>query len=251
MLKPPIARMGGKSKLRKQILELIPEHTCYVEAFFGAGWVYFGKPESKVEVINDRDQELVNLFKMIKYHGDEVKRLLTYEVTSRDLFTEYMQQNIKNLTEIQRAVRFIYLITQSFASRGKHFGYSAVSGPSKQIFNLDSLGEIKARLNNTYIENLDYRKILDKYDRENTFFFCDPPYFDTHGYDEKFGEKEQLELLDKLKNIKGKFLLTLNDHHKVREWYKDFNIKEVQVNYSVSKSTAARGKYGELIIRNY
>ena len=67
MLKPPICRMGGKSKLRKTIIEMIPEHTCYIELFFGAGWVYFGKEPSKVEVINDIDKELINLFKMIKY----------------------------------------------------------------------------------------------------------------------------------------------------------------------------------------
>ncbi|PWX24989.1 DNA adenine methylase, partial [Clostridium perfringens] len=53
MMKPPITRMGGKSKLRKTIIENIPEHTCYVELFFGAGWVFFGKTPSKVEVIND------------------------------------------------------------------------------------------------------------------------------------------------------------------------------------------------------
>ena len=67
MLKPPISRMGGKSKLRKTIIEMIPEHSCYIELFFGAGWVYFGKEPSKVEVINDIDKELINLFKMIKY----------------------------------------------------------------------------------------------------------------------------------------------------------------------------------------
>lgn len=59
MLKPPISRMGGKSKLRKQIIELIPKHICHVEVFFGAGWVYFGKQSSNTEVINDIDSELL------------------------------------------------------------------------------------------------------------------------------------------------------------------------------------------------
>ena len=63
MLKPPICRVGGKSKLRKTIIEMIPEHICYIELFFGAGWVYFGKEASKIEVINDVDRELINLFK--------------------------------------------------------------------------------------------------------------------------------------------------------------------------------------------
>ena len=113
------------------------------------------------------------------------------------------------------------------------------------------LRDVKERLANTYVENLSFEKIIDKYDREKTFFFCDPPYFETSGYDNKFGEEEHIILKDKLRNLKGRFLLTINDHEKVREWYEGFNIKEVEVNYSVSRSTEGRGKYKELIITNY
>lgn len=250
MLKPPICRVGGKSKLRNTIIEMIPKHTCYVELFFGAGWVYFGKEESKVEVINDIDSELVNLFKTIKYHSPEIERLLQYEFSGRDIFEEYKNCSIEYLTEIHRAIRFLYLITQSFAGKGKVYGYGTTTKPSQHIFK-EVLGEIRERLKNTYVENLSFEKIIDKYDREHSFFFCDPPYFETSGYDNKFGEEEHIILLDKLKNLKGKFLLTINDHPKVREWYKDFNIKEVEVNYSVSKDEKGRGKYKELIITNY
>ena len=250
MLKPPICRVGGKSKLRNTIIEMIPKHICYVELFFGAGWVYFGKEESKVEVINDIDSELVNLFKTIKYHSPEIERLLQYEFSGRDIFEEYKNCSIEYLTEIHRAIRFLYLITQSFAGKGKVYGYGTTTKPSQHIFK-EVLGEIRERLKNTYVENLSFEKIIDKYDREHSFFFCDPPYFETSGYDNKFGEEEHIILLDKLKNLKGKFLLTINDQPKVREWYKDFNIKEVEVNYSVSKEEKGRGKYKELIITNY
>lgn len=251
MLKPPICRMGGKSKLRKTIIEMIPEHTCYIELFFGAGWVYFGKEKSKVEVINDIDKELINLFKMIKYHSPEIERQLEYEFSGRDIFEEYKHCTIEYLTEIHRAVRFLYLITQSFAGRGGVYGYGTNTKPSPQIFYKNVLGDLKERLRNTYVENLSFEKIIDKYDREYSFFFCDPPYLETTGYGNTFWEHEHLILRDKLSNIKGKFLLTINDHENIREWYKDFNIKEVQVNYSVSKETKGRGKYKELIITNY
>lgn len=251
MLKPPISRMGGKSKLRKTIIDLLPEHTCYVELFFGAGWVFFGKEQSKTEVINDVDKELINLFRMIKYHAPEIERMLEYEFSGRDIFEEYKNYNVTDLTEINRAVRFLYLISQSFASKGKHYGYGTNSRPSPHIFYKNELERIKDRLRNTFVENLSFENIIEKYDRDYTVFFCDPPYFGTEGYGNEFGEKEHLLLRDKLKNIKGKFLLTINDHPQVREWYKEFNIKEVQVNYSVSKEKTARGKYNELIITNY
>ena len=235
MLKPPIVRMGGKSRLRKTIIDMLPEHTCYVELFFGAGWVYFGKEPSKVEVVNDVDKELINLFKMIKYHGPEVERMLEFE----------------RLTEIQRAVRFLYMITLSFAGKSGNYGYGTTRKPAQQIFTLETLKDIRKRLSNTYVENLSFEKVIDKYDREYSLFFIDPPYFETTGYQAKFGEEEHLLLLEKLKELKGKFILTINDHPRVREWYKDFNIKETEVLYSVSREAQARKKNKELIISNF
>lgn len=251
MIKPPISRMGGKSKLRNKIINMLPSHTTYIELFFGAGWVYFGKDKSKVEVINDIDKELINLFKIIKYHAPEIKRLLQYEFSGRDIFEEYKNSTLEHLTEIHRAIRFLYLINNSFAGKGKNFGYGTTTVPNQKIFLTDYLNEIKERLSNTYVENLHFEKIIDKYDREESLFFCDPPYFETAGYDHAFTEEDHILLRDKLSNIKGKFLLTINDHEKVREWYKGFNIEEVDVNYSISKEKSGRGKYKELIITNY
>ena len=251
MIKPPISRMGGKSKLRNKIINMLPSHTTYIELFFGAGWVYFGKDKSKVEVINDIDKELINLFKIIKYHTPEIKRLLEYEFSGRDIFEEYKNSTLEHLTDIHRAIRFLYLINNSFAGKGKHFGYATTKIPNQKIFLTEHLNEIKERLNNTYVENLYFEKIIDKYDREESLFFCDPPYFETAGYDYEFTEDDHILLRDKLSNIKGKFILTINDHEKVREWYKDFNIDEVDVNYSISKEKSGRGKYKELIITNY
>lgn len=251
MMKPPITRMGGKSKLRKTIIEMLPEHKCYIELFFGAGWVYFGKEPSKIEVINDVDKELINLFRTIKYHAPEVERLLQYEFSGRDIFEEHKNCTLEYMTEIHRAIRFLYVITQSFAGKGNNYGYGTTTKPGQQIFYKNVLNNLKDRLKNTYVENLSFEKIVDKYDREHSFFFCDPPYFETTGYGNKFGEEEHLMLKDKLSNIKGKFLLTINDHERVREWYKDFNIREVEVNYSISREEKARGKYKELIITNY
>ena len=251
MLNPPICRVGGKSKLRKTILGMIPKHTCYIELFFGAGWVYFGKEPSKIEVVNDIDKELINLFRNIKYHAPEIDRLLEYEFSGRDIFEEYKNCTLEYMTEIHRAIRFLYLITQSFGGKGNNYGYGTTTKSGQQIFYKDMLLKLRDRLKNTYVENLSFEKIIDKYDREHSFFFCDPPYIETCDYGNKFKEEEHRELSDKLKNLKGKFLLTINDHPLSRELYKDFNIKEVQVNYSVSKEAKARGKYQELIITNY
>ena len=126
MIKPPISRMGGKSKLRNKI---------------------------------------------IKYHTPEIKRLLEYEFSGRDIFEEYKNTTLEHLTDIHRAIRFLYLINNSFAGKGKHFGYGTTKIPNQKIFLTEYLNEIKERLNNTYVENLYFEKIIDKYDREESLFF--------------------------------------------------------------------------------
>ena len=145
----------------------------------------------------------------------------------------------------------MYIINQSFASRGISFGYGVLRKPTQKLFELDNLNLIRERLSNTFIENKDAIDIIKRYDREGTFFFIDPPYFETTGYSYAFEEDKQIELRDVLLNIKGKFLLTINANEKIREWYNGCTIEEVDVNYSVSRQATARKKYKELIIKNY
>lgn len=251
MLKPPLPWKGGKSQLRKQIIEMFPDHVCYTEPFFGMGWVYFGKAPSKVEVINDVNGEVINLFRMIKYHSDEIQRLMEYEVSARDQFDYYQAINIKQLTEIQRAIRFMFIISQSFGGMGKTFGYGTQGRPKPQIFDTDQLKHIKARLRNTYIENKPFLDIIQRYDRSHTLHFCDPPYFATSGYEHDFTDQDHILLRDILKNVKGNFLLTIDDHPEVRALYKGFNILETEVRYSVSRENKGRRNFKELIISNF
>ena len=250
MLNSPINRMGGKSRLRKKIISKLPKHICYVEPFFGAGWVYFGKDPSTVEVINDMDGDIVNLFRVIKEHPLEFERLINYEVISRDKFIEYKNVNLAYLTDIQRAVRFLYIVSNSFASKGISFGYTAMGKPGQKLF-IENALEIRDRLKNTIIENKDVLDIIKRYDREKTFFFLDPPYINTTGYANKFTIEDHKRLNETLKQVKGKFLLTINDCDEARRIYKDFNIEEIKVGYSVAREREARKAYGELIISNY
>lgn len=251
MLKPPISRMGGKSKLRKEIIERIPDHVCYIEVFFGAGWVYFGKNPSNTEVINDINGELVNLFRMTKYHSEEIQRLLDYEISARDQFEYYKNIDLNSQTEIQRAIIFLYKSSQSFAAMGAHYGYKTKGKPNSALNNKEILNTIKHRLSNTFVENQSFEELIKKYDRKHSFFFCDPPYYETKGYESFFGKEEHIKLRDMLSNIEGKFLVTINDHPEVRKWYSEFNIEETKVQYSVARKEDARGEYGELIITNY
>lgn len=110
MLNSPIKWVGGKSRLRKQIIDLLPPHTCYVEPFAGASWVLFGKPPSNVEVLNDIDQDLINFFRVVKNNPEQLIASFEWELVSRAEFERLAQLDTTQLTDIQRAHRFYYLI---------------------------------------------------------------------------------------------------------------------------------------------
>ena len=83
----PFKWVGGKSRLRKQIIKFLPDHTCYVELFCGAAWVLFAKQPSQVEVINDIDQDLINFFRVVKNRPEELIASFEWELVARAEFT--------------------------------------------------------------------------------------------------------------------------------------------------------------------
>src|SRR6202521_4393174 len=111
----PLAYIGGKNRLANQIIALLPEHTTYVEPFAGGAQVFFHKQPSKVEVLNDLDNEIVNFFRVCQHHYEELLRYLRFSLASRTWFSLFRESNPESLTDIQRAARFFYLQKNSFA----------------------------------------------------------------------------------------------------------------------------------------
>ena len=105
MLNAPIKWVGGKFKLRKRIVELIPEHSCYVEVFGGAGWILFAKEPSDVEIWNDLESELVNFYRVIKERPEEFYETFEMTLVSREEFERCRYIDVEELDEIQRAHR--------------------------------------------------------------------------------------------------------------------------------------------------
>lgn len=251
---PPLAGWtGGKSRLVKKLLAEIPEHLCYAEVFCGGAWLYFSKNPSKVEVINDIDREVVNLYRCLKYHYDEVIKWLSFTMPSRVEYDFLKEQDAADLTDIQRACRLFYLIRFRFNGRPRQlsFGYSPMRSCADNGKIEMQLKEANNRLCNTYIECLPYETLIAKYDRETTFFYLDPPYFGSEkAYNDNFDVSDYDTLADILKEIKGKFLLSLNDVPEIREKFKFFNLKEVDTLYTCDVSNNGY-KARELFIMNY
>lgn len=245
-----IGWIGGKRALCNEILQRMPADIGrYIEVFGGAGWVLFGRePSSKVmEVFNDYDAELVNIYRCIKYHPDALQHELDMLPDAREVFFDCLaQEQVRGLTDIQRAARSLYLIKASFGT-DRHTFATAPKG----VCNISaSFPAVQERLRRVIIENLDFEHLIKTYDRENALFYCDPPYFETEKYYRaRFQESDHKRLADALHSIKGRFLLSYNDCPQVRELYADCIIEPVSRRNTLSAQSA--DGYKEVLVRNY
>jgi len=158
---PIIPWIGGKRRLAKHILPMFPEHTCYVEPFCGAAAIYFLKEPAKVEVINDINGELVNLYRVVKHHLEEFTRQFKWALTSRQIYKWLQITPEETLTDIQRAARFFYLQKNAFGGKvsGQTFGTATTSGPRLNLLRLEEdLSQAHLRLSQTYIEHLGWER---------------------------------------------------------------------------------------------
>ncbi|MFH2011670.1 MAG: DNA adenine methylase, partial [Pseudomonadota bacterium] len=210
-----LAYTGGKSLLAKRIINRFTDHDCYCEAFAGAAWVFFRKEPSKVEVLNDKDEDLVNLYRIIQNHYEEFVRQFRHLLVSRKIFDILERQDPFTLTDIQRAVKYFYLLKTSFGGHiiNQSFGYSTTHKPNLNILDLEErILQIHWRIARVIIENLEWYDCLKRYDRVHTLFYLDPPYYETKDYRHNFEEEDFRALATLLNNIKGKFILSLGGH---------------------------------------
>ncbi len=249
-----IGWVGGKKLLRNKIISHFPSDIeMYVEVFGGAGWVLLGKEKhAKYEVYNDFNSDVVNLFRCIKYHKDELKKQLEFTLPAREEFVSYEQYlKIERLTDIQKAALFFKLIKFSFGSKGNHF---ATRGRSIEK-TLLSFDDIAQRFDGVVIENKDFGELIKRYDKKETLFYLDPPYYGAERYYNKqkvyFTNEDHIRLKRHLDDIKGKFVLSYNNCEYIKKLYKDYYITEVSRNTQLPSKGEKRGEYKELIIKNY
>jgi len=219
-MKPPLSYVGGKSHLTELLLSLFPPHTTYVEVFGGAGHVILQKEKTGINVYNDINKEMVNLFKVLQDNNKAYKLLKLLYLTpySRSYFYEirdhiYIPPNLEE--DLALAYRTMVLMKQSFASnvfnRKPSWGYEI------QDHNLaakwhrlpDKLYPFIEVLKQIQIENKDFRDLIKAYDYEDCLFYCDPPYYGKEFYYEgSFSEQDHIDLANILNNIKGKAIVT-------------------------------------------
>lgn len=260
--------LGGKSYLASWIISHFPEkyqQLSYCEVFGGGGWVLFKKEPSRIEIYNDLNQDLVNLFRIIRDNYTKFAHRANWSMHSRAMFQEATErlQNDRSLSETERAVFFALRQIQSFSGTRKAWAYRVSPNHSfsgRWFPFLKRIELINARLKKVQIECLDFEEVIKKYDSKDTLFYLDPPYVGTERYynskDAEFMKDDHSRLAHTLKRIKGRFVLSYYEHKFVRANYKQFRIISKNMpKYSVNSSqltgikTKPIGK--ELLIKNF
>ncbi|MFH1984111.1 MAG: DNA adenine methylase [Pseudomonadota bacterium] len=249
----PLAYVGGKSKLSKTIIGMIPSHRAYCEVFAGGAWVFFRKPPSKYEVINDLDSDLVAFYRVLQFHLEEFLKQFKWLLASREWFEDFKrQQDAGGLTDIQRAARYYYLQRMCFGGRvrGRTYGTAPMSRPRINLVRMEEeLSEIHLRLAGVTIENLSWADFLKRYDRAGTFFYLDPPYYQAPCYKHNLALQDYADMATALASVNAQFILSINDHPEMRSVFQAFVVKPVELTYTVGRKATTAGK--ELLITNF
>lgn len=287
-MKTPVSRVGNKSSILHILYAVFPvNYSRFVDVFGGSGSVLLGKPEvHSFEVYNDFDRNLVNLFRCMKERTMATVRELGFcNLNSREDFNaikKFFEQDNrafddKYLTEeldltklllplpeaeeiselrtritgdhdVRRAAMFLKLLRYSYSSGGKSFASQPFD--IRKLFGL--IKELEDRMANVVVENQDFEVLIRHYDRTDTFFYADPPYFSTEDmYAVGFNWDDHVRLRDTLAGIKGKFLLSYNDCPEIRELYKDFSLFDFSRTHSMAQRYEAGKEFKELLIANY
>ncbi|WP_174290991.1 DNA adenine methylase [Sphingomonas bacterium] len=255
-IKPVAPYLGGKRNLAKRLCALIDTipHRSYIEPFVGMGGVFLRRPRpAPVEVINDLSGDVANLFRIVRRHYEPFVDALRWLPASRDEFDRQKRLDPSALTDIDRAVRFLYLQRLAFGGRveGRTFGVRKDQSSRIELSRLRAeLKALSSRLEPVTIEQLPYQDVIRRYDAPRALFYLDPPYDETEGYGTGFGRADYVQLAQQLAGIAGQFVLSLNATRFVRETFAAFSIEEVETTWTVSSGAAGRGmRVTELIIR--
>ena len=286
-MKTPVSRVGNKSSILHILYAVFPwNYGRFIDVFGGSGSVLLGKEEvHSFEVYNDFDKNLVNLFRCMKERTMATIRELGFcNLNSREDFNairkffeyreeftdEYLSEELlltelllpppeaKELKElrtritkdydVKRAAMFLKLLRYSYSSGCKSFASQPFD--IRKLFAL--IKELENRMANVIVENQDFETLIKHYDRPDSFFYADPPYFSTEDmYEVGFGWDDHVRLRDTLKNIKGKFLLSYNDCKEIRELYDGFSLLDFSRTHSMAQRYEAGKEFKELLIGNY
>ena len=249
---------GGKAKMAKTIIDLMPEHKTYVEVFGGGANVLLQKEKKHVEVYNDINGDVVNYLMVLRADPDKFYKAAESLPYSREIYEKWRKEDLP-ADEFERAVRWFYINRSGIVGgvNGKTGGWRLGAthntvGSYRSACEL--IGPIADRLKETNIEKKDFRTIINRYDHTNTLFYVDPPYIGREKqYAGGFNEQDHRDLAQLLNGIKGKAIVSYYPDPLVTELYGGWHVKEIESKVYSKKVQPGENKPDatELLLFNY
>ncbi len=266
---PIVKWVGGKRQLMFELLKNMPEDfNRYFEPFIGGGALFFYlQPDNAY--ISDMNEELINLYQVVRDSVDELIADLQKHDISKEYFMEIRNidrtEEYENWSDVQKASRFIYLNRTCFNGMYRVNSQGQFNVPfghykNPRIVDENNLINCSNLLQRTEIKHADFSEILKKV-KKGDFVYFDPPYvplsetssFTSYTKD-GFDLDMQLSLrdvCDELDSMGVKFLLSNSDTQFVNELYENYNIKKVFASRQINANADGRGKITEVLVRNY
>jgi len=251
---------GGKYMLSKQFVPLIPPHHRYFEVFSGGLSMFFRKEKAKWNVLNDKDNNIVNLYNCIMYDLDKLVYYLDWLPKSRELFdgfrTEIKEKQHIEIPDPLRAAKYFYCIRHSF-NKLIHTPMSMVKDWNKNW--MKEFEYSRKKIGGSTIENLDFGDLIDRYKpKENDFWYLDPPYFIATDkgdyYQHNFNAEDHIRLkekVDKIHNNGGKFMVSYDYREEVFDLYKEYDVRTITLKYQGATDENRNKERKEYLIINY
>ena len=275
-LKTPLRYPGGKSKAIKTLSPWFPKTISeYREPFIGGGSIAIEITKSNPDIpvwINDLYIPLYNFWVQLRDRGEELSERVREEkqrtldegdkdkvtASAKELFNKYKEE-IDTYDDFEKAVAFFIMNKCSFSGLTENSTFSqSASNSNFSLVGADKLAQFSKLIKNWKITNIDYSEVMKAHGSRDTFIFLDPPY-DIKDF--LYGKNREMHksfdhdrFADDVYNCVHKFKITYNVNDRLVELYKNYNLKEWKLRYSM----AHRGDKGtdeniktELLVTNY
>ena len=247
-----LRRVGNKARIAKDVVKHFPPHKVYIEPFFGAGGIYFNKPKAQYNFLNDLDDDVFNLFMVLKNQKQQLIEYFEEVPICESLFKHWKQHKEKDA--IPKAARFLYLSNLGVLGKNDTLNIGLENPLQILINNIIKYED----LNHSYFMNKDFRKIFDsihvrnKNDNCKTFIYNDPPYLattSTYSVD-KWNEQDLIDLFEenmKMAKRGAKFAISEFENDLLLELVEKYNLEII----NIGERQNLKNRRKEVMVVNY
>jgi len=243
-----LRRLGNKANMANEIQKHFPRHQIYIEPFFGAGGMFFNKPKSNCNIVNDIDSEVFNLFNVVSNRKSELEEMFLQTPKHQDLFNYWKET--QETDPIRKAMRFLFISNYTFMGAGASLKLNS-RNDVKQLYS--GLQKVNEKLFEVQFANVDFRQFfksisIEKQEIEKTFIYCDPPYIETmDNYSHSFTEIDSNDLFDCLQETDCKFAMSEFNHPFILEQAKQRNLNVI----TIGERQNLKNRRTEILVTNY